>query len=127
MKIVTKITRIFLGIFLLFFGLNGFFHFLPQPEMSAEAGTFLEALASSGYIFPIVGLLEVVVGLLLIVNKFTALALVVIFPILINAFLFHVFLDIPGIGGALIALSLNLFLLIGYKENYKEIFRTDSL
>jgi putative oxidoreductase len=59
----------------------------------------------------------------LLVNKYTALALVVIFPILLNAFLFHLFLDIAGIGGATIAIAMNIFLIFSNKQAYSEILK----
>jgi putative oxidoreductase len=114
-----NISRVIYGIFLLTFGLNGFFSFFPLPEMTEEAGTFMGSLVQTGYILPIVGALQVVVGLLLIVNKFTPLILIVIFPIMLNAFLLHLFLDPAGIAGSLVAIILNVFLFIANKESYK--------
>ena len=38
---ITTITRIFLGLVFTVFGLNGFFNFIPPPEMPAEAGAFV--------------------------------------------------------------------------------------
>jgi putative oxidoreductase len=125
MSKTTTISRIFFGIFLLVFGLNGFLNFNPLPSMTEQAGEFMGALSKAGYIMPIVGILEVIVGLLLIFNKFVPLSLIVIFSIMLNAFLFHLVLDIGGIGGSLIAISLNIFLFIAYKENYKNIFKVN--
>ena len=118
-----NILRVIYGIFLLTFGLNGFFNFFPLPEMTEEAGTFIGSLAQTGYILPIVGVLQVVVGLLLIVNKFTPLILIVIFPIMLNAFLLHLFLDPAGIVGSLVAIILNVFLFIANKESYKNVLQ----
>ena len=118
-----NILRPIYGIFLLTFGLNGFFNFFPLPEMTEEAGTFMGSLAQTGYILPIVGVLQVVVGLLLIVNKFTPLILIVIFPIMLNAFLLHLFLDPAGIAGSLVAIILNVFLFIANKESYKNVLQ----
>ena len=118
-----NILRVIYGIFLLTFGLNGFFNFFPLPEMTEEAGTFIGSLAQTGYILPIVGVLQVVVGLLLIVNKFTPLILIVIFPIMLNAFLLHLFLDPAGIVGSLVAVILNVFLFRANKESYKNVLQ----
>lgn len=123
MKKSKNIMRVIYGIFLLIFGLNNFLHFFPLPEMTAEAGTFAGSLAQTGYIFPIVGGLQAIVGILLIINKFTPLSLIVIFPIMLNAFLLHLFLDPVGIGGSLVAIVLNVFLFIAYKESYKNVLQ----
>ena len=69
----------------------------------------------------IVAIIEIIVGVLLLINKFQSLAIVVIFPVLLNAFLFHLFLDIAGIGGAAIAMAMNIFLFFANKESYKSL------
>jgi len=126
MKIAKIVVRILFGLLLLLFGLNGFLQFMPLPEMSEQAGKFIGALAETGYIFPIIALLEIIVGVLLLSNKYLALALILIFPIILNAFLFHLFLDIPGIGAALIAIASNVFLFFTNKENYKNILQMNN-
>tara|TARA_R110002072_G_scaffold37715_19_gene109981 strand:+ start:6975 stop:7367 length:393 start_codon:yes stop_codon:yes gene_type:complete len=120
------ILSVIYGLFLLIFGLNGFLNFFPLPEMTEEAGTFAGSLAQTGYIFPIVGALQVIVGILLTINKFRPLALIVIFPIMLNAFLLHLFLDPAGIAGSLVAIILNVFLFIVYRESYKNLFQMNS-
>ena len=37
---IFMVLRILLGIFVLVFGLNKFFNFLPMPEMSGDAGAY---------------------------------------------------------------------------------------
>ena len=121
-----NILSVIYGLFLLIFGLNGFLNFFPLPEMTEEAGTFAGSLAQTGYIFPIVGAFQVIVGILLIINKYRPLALIVIFPIMLNAFLLHLFLDPAGIAGSLVAIILNVFLFIAHRESYKNIFQMNS-
>jgi len=123
MKTTIIIARILLGLILLVFGLNSFLQFMPMPQMSAEAGEFMGALAKAGYFFPFIATIEIVIGVLLLINKYTVMALIVLFPILLNALLFHLFLDIAGIGVAALANILNIFLFITNKEKYKEILQ----
>ena len=94
---------------------------MPMPEMTAEAGELIGAMAKAGYFFPIIAIMEIIVGIMLLINKYTALALIVLFPIMLNAFLFHLFLDIAGIGGAALAVTLNIFLVIADKEKYNGV------
>ena len=66
-SIVSKLptaARLFLGLIFTVFGLNGFLGFLPMPQPSAEGGAFLGALATTGYMFPLIKGTEVVAGLL---------------------------------------------------------------
>jgi uncharacterized membrane protein YphA (DoxX/SURF4 family) len=117
------IIRILLGLMLVIFGLNKFLQFMPMPTMPNAAGEFMGALMKSGYIMVIVAIVEIVAGVLLLVNKYQPLVLVILFPVLLNAFLFHLFLDLAGIGGAAFAMAMNIFLFAANKESYKELFK----
>ena len=77
MKIATIIARVLLGLLFLVFGLNAFFHFMPMPPPPKnEAGAFLGALFSSGYLYAI-KCFEVGGGLLLVIGRKVPLGLVV--------------------------------------------------
>ena len=123
MKRAKMIIRILLGLILVTFGLNKFLLFMPMPPMPEAAGEFMGALVKSGYLMIIVAVVEILAGVMLLVNKFQSLALVIVFPVLLNAFLFHLFLDMAGIGGAVVAMAMTIFLMYGNKESYKEIFK----
>ena len=115
---ITLIARILLGIILIIFGLNGFFGFMPPPDVSGEAGKFLGALFESGYIFPVIAAVKLVAGIALLSNRFVALALVIFAPITVNIVLFHLCLDLRGIGPGLVVFLLNLYLLFANREKY---------
>ncbi len=102
-------------------GLNGFFQFMPSPEPTAGMGAYLGALAATGYMFPMISLVEFISGILVLINKYTPLALLVVFTVLINAFLAHIFLDPSTIGMAALAVVLNVTLLVGYKDKYLKL------
>ena len=118
---VFLVVRILLGLILLVFGFNKFFQFLPPFEgMSAEAGNYFAALTSSKTL-TMVAIVEIVAGLALIVNKYGALMAVVLMSVSVNAVLFHATLDPGNIIPALALLLLNLIVMFGYKEKYKDI------
>jgi putative oxidoreductase len=118
------IIRILFGLMLVIFGLNKLLQFMPMPPMPEAAGEFMGALVKSGYLMFIVAIVEVVAGVLLLVNKYQSLALVVVFPVILNAFLFHLFLDLAGVGGAAVAMAMNIFLFLANKESYKSLFNS---
>ena len=118
-------NRIIFGIFLLFFGLNGLFQFAPMPEVGPEAGAFFGAIASAKLFFPIIGIVEVATGVLLLLNKAVPLALVIVFPILFCAVLFHISLNPEGILFALIGIILNCLLFFSFKEKYSTLLSND--
>lgn len=123
MKKANLIIRILFGLMLVIFGLNKFLQFMPMPPMPEAAGEFMGALVKSGYLMIVVAIVEIITGVLLLANKYQSLALIVVFPVILNAFLFHLFLDLPGIGGAAMAISMNIFLLYANKESYYNLLK----
>jgi len=118
----TKLMRILLGAILVIFGLNKFLNFIPVPELPENATAFVTSLGKTGYILQVVGVIEVLIGLLLLLKKWIAFALVVLVPISLNILLFHLFLDIPGISGALLVTLLNGILMYKLWSKYKPLF-----
>ncbi|MFC5045573.1 DoxX family membrane protein [Aquimarina hainanensis] len=123
MKKAQLVIRILLGFMLVIFGLNKFLQFMPMPAMPEAANEFMNALVNSGYLLIIVALIEVIGGIMLLINRYQPLVLVMVFPIIVNAFLFHLFLDPVGIGGAFFASVMNVFLLFANKESYASLFK----
>lgn len=118
----TKLMRILLGAILVVFGLNKFLTFIPAPELPENAANFINSLESTGYVLQVVGAIEVIIGLLLLLNKWVAFALVVLVPISANILLFHLFLDIPGISGALLVTIFNGILMYKLWPKYRPLF-----
>lgn len=118
----TKFARILLGLMLIIFGANKLFQFLPIPPATGAAGDFLNSLGSTGYIFPVIGILEIGIGILLLVKKWVPFALIVLAPISFNILLFHLFLDIPGLGIALLVVLFNTILIYKHWEKYRPLF-----
>ena len=114
--------RILLGAMLIVFGSNKFIGFIPDFEFAnADAGVFFGALADS-YILKTVGFIEVIVGLLLLLNKAVPFALVILAPISINIILFHATLDPANIGPGAFVFLVNAFLIFKYWDRYKTLF-----
>lgn len=112
--------RIILGVFILVFGLNKFLHFIPMEEMSADAGAYFGALVNCKTL-TLVALVEIVAGLALIFNKFGALFALILMSVSVNAVLFHAVLEPGSIAGALVLLVLNIIVIYGYKDKYKDL------
>jgi uncharacterized membrane protein YphA (DoxX/SURF4 family) len=118
----TKIVRIALGLALVVFGANKFLHFIPMETPTGSAGDFMNSLGATGYIFPVVGVLEVIIGAMLLLRKWVAFALILLAPISINILLFHLFLDIPGLSFALLIVIFNGILIFKHWQQYKPLF-----
>ena len=120
----TKIVRIVLGVALVVFGANMIHPFIPMdhPDTNTAAGQFMYSLGATGYIFPVVGFLEVIIGAMLLLKKWVAFALILLVPISLNILLFHMFLDIPGISIALVIVIFNGILIFKHWPQYKPLF-----
>ena len=124
MKLVNTIIRIGLGLMLLVFGLNKFFWFMPDFEFGDNVGAaqLFQAFTDSGYMWPLVGGLEIIVGVRFITKKFFPAALLALIPISVNIVLFHAVLDPPNIGPALLVAILNGYFIYRNWNNYKLLF-----
>ena len=118
---VPTAARILLGLVFLVFGLNGFLGFLPMPEHPGPAGAFLGALAATGYMFPLIKGTEVVVGLLLLSNRFVPLALTVLAPVMVNIVAFHAAFEPATLGMPIALTALQLYLAWAYRESFRAV------
>ena len=102
------------------FGLNGFLNFIPPPStpMSAGAIAFSGAMMKTGYLFQMVAGTQVIVGILLLANRFVPLALALIAPVIVNIIAFHAFLAPAGIVPGIIVTALEIYLAWSYRNAY---------
>ena len=122
MKIVILIARLLLGLICVVFGLNGFLNFLSMgPMPTGLAGQFVGALILSHY-FWAVAALQIIGGVLLLVNRFVPLGLVLLGPVIVNILLYHVFLNPAGIGLAIVVAILWLIVFYGHRQYFSGIF-----
>jgi uncharacterized membrane protein YphA (DoxX/SURF4 family) len=124
MKYVIVIVRVLLGLLFVVFGSNAFLHFMgPPPPMQGQAGAFMTALMSSGYIY-VIAVLQVLGGLCLLLGaRFVPLGLTLLGPVIVNIVLFHVFLEPHGMPMAVVISALALFLLWIYRFKFPAIFQ----
>jgi hypothetical protein len=118
----TKIVRIALGLALVIFGANKLINFIPMEAPTGSAGDFMSSLNATGYIFPVLGVLEVIIGAMLLLKKWVAFALILLAPISINILLFHLFLGISGLPVAVVILLFNAILIYKHWQQYKPLF-----
>ncbi|NMH27733.1 DoxX family membrane protein [Flavobacterium silvaticum] len=118
----TMIVRILLGLILVVFGSNKLVHFLPMQMPTGSAADFMNSLGATGYIFPVVGVLEVFIGLMLLLKKWVPFVIILLAPISINILLFHLFLDIPGVVAALLVVAFNGILIYKHWRLYRPLF-----
>lgn len=118
----TKVIRYLLAFILIVIGLNKFLNFIPVPSLPEDASSFMGSLKATGYILPVVGVIEILIGLLLLFNRWFAFAVLALVPISVNVLLYHLFLDIPTIGIAALVTVINFILIYKLWPKYKPLF-----
>ena len=118
----TMLVRICLGIMLVVFGSNKLLHFIPMDAPTGTAGEFMSSLNATGYIFPLLGILEVFIGLMLLLKKWVPFAIILLAPISVNILLFHLFLELPGVAVALLIAIFNGILIYKHWKLYRPLF-----
>lgn len=114
-------ARVILGFMFLVFGLNGFFNFMPLPAYEGASAQFLGGLAAASYFFPMLKGLEVILGLMLLSNRFVPLALTVLAPITFNILTFHLFLAPAGSGMILFIVALQVYAMVSWRKAYSGV------
>jgi uncharacterized membrane protein YphA (DoxX/SURF4 family) len=125
-RIAAHAARILLGLVFFVFGLGGLLNWFPPPPpetLPPKLVAFDAAMRSSGYLFELVKGTEAVMGLLLLANRFVALALVILAPVILNIVLVHVFLAPSGMPIAIIVLALELYLAWVHRRAYGELLK----
>lgn len=126
-RFLPAIGRVLLGLPMLVFGLLDAFHPMPSPPNMAEgAKAFSLALAQTGYMMPMIGIVLAVSGALLVINRFVPLALLLLAPFFVNSLLFHLFLEHSGLVPAGIFTALELAVAWAYRGTFCGVLRAKN-
>jgi putative oxidoreductase len=116
MKYASMAATYLLGLVFLIFGLNGFFHFIPIPEMTGTAGTFMGAMVESKFMM-VVKVFEVGIAAAILLNFKRPLMYVLLMPITVCILLFHLLMAGDPIM-AIVLFALNALLLWENRASY---------
>jgi Na+/H+ antiporter NhaD/arsenite permease-like protein len=112
------IARVLMGLAFLFFGVMGLFQLMKAPDnLPEDIKKINAALTMAGYM-KVASVTMVLVGLLLLINRFVPLALALIAPILAGILTYHIATSPSMIGpGAFLSL-LELYLAWSYRKAF---------
>jgi hypothetical protein len=126
-RIATAIVRILLGLMFLVFGLNGFLNFIPTPkDIPADQMAVVEGLMKGGYLTVVSGT-EVLVAVLLLLNRFVPLALTLLAPIIVGILTFHIAIAPKTIGPGIVVLVMELYLAWTYRGAFRPMLAVRML
>lgn len=124
------VARVLLGLIFFVFGLNGFLNFIPTPppeQLPKAIVEFTTAMMNTGYFLKFVKGTEVLVGALLLLNRFVPLALTILAPVIVNIVAIHAFLAPSGLGMAIVILALELYLAWAYRSAFRAMLGANVL
>ena len=127
MKIAAMVARYLLGFVFTVFGLNGFFHFIPQPPISEPLGIQYMTVLGTAHYFVLVFLIQLVCGICLLANRFVPLALAFLAPVIVNILLFHSLMNPEGIGAGVLVTVLWIVLFLRYRSAFAGLFQAKPL
>ena len=124
MKGAVLFARFIFGGWFVFAGLNFWFRFIPQPYGNTDVAIAFTTSLIDTQLFHIVKAIEFVCGVLILMNRFTALALAAIFPIAFTVGFFnaHLMGGPVGWGIAAVVVGVNLFLIWAYRQYFIPLF-----
>ena len=134
LKIAIVILRIGLGGLFVYGGIQKFIPKPPRPQTEVPADlpesvvkikTYIDGLKQTEYFWPMLGVVEFVAGALLISQYLALLGAVLLMPVTINIFLFHLFLKPDDVGDLILTtlyLLANMAIIGWYYPSLKATF-----
>lgn len=88
-----------------------------------EARAFIDSMKETGYLYTLLGMTEVIVGLAIIAGLFIPLALTILAPISVNIFAYYLFLFQDRMIMDVLVVAAHLYLAWVYRESYMPLFK----
>ena len=124
-KVFIVISTLF-GLMMLNSGLNKIFSYMPMPEFPPEAANVMMAFVESGWIFPLLAFAEITGGILIALPKTRALGAVILFPVTVGVFLFHLVNAPEGMIMGIVLLLINLWVIYENREKYLSMIQKQA-
>lgn len=121
MKIVTIIARILMGVIFIIFGANLVHPFLHLPMPTGPAGQMMTGLYETHFLI-LIGLCQVIGGLLMLIGLYVTLGLVILGPVLVCIIFYHFVVVPSGIPMALFMTLLWCLVAWAHKHHLAGIF-----
>ena len=93
------------------------------PEQLNVGNLLIDGMKATGYLYTLLGITEVVAGLALLSNRFVPLTLLILTPIVVNIFAYHLFLAVAGLPIAILLLFGHISLIVAYFPAYRTLLK----
>jgi uncharacterized membrane protein YphA (DoxX/SURF4 family) len=120
-KILFVVALLF-GLLFINAGLNKFFNYMPMPEnMAEETLRDFRAMKEIVWLMPLLGLTEIIGGLLIIFPQKRALGAVILFPIVVGIVLTHIFVDRSGLPMSIVVAAILGWIIFENRDAYEPL------
>lgn len=119
MKIVKIIICVLFGLMFINAGLNKFFNYMPMPELTKAQIEIFGAFMKITWLMPLVGIVEIVGGLLFAIPKYRALGAIVILPVMVGILVHAITMDPSALAMVSVLALINLWMIIDNWNKYK--------
>lgn len=123
-KKILFILSLLFGLIMINGGLDKWFHYMPMPENIPQSlVTAFTAFTQIGWLLPLVGLAEILGGLLIIFPKTRALGALILLPVFSGILLVNTVTDTSGLPIVIILLAILGWILFDNKQKYLQLIR----
>jgi uncharacterized membrane protein YphA (DoxX/SURF4 family) len=121
-KILFVVCLLF-GLLFINAGLNKFFNYMPVPkDMPQNAMAMFGAIMQIKWLMPLIGIVEIIGGILIIIPRYRALGAVIIFPVMVGILLTALSLS-SGLPMVLGLWAVLIWVIIENRERYLPMIR----
>lgn len=122
-KKILFIACLLFGLMFINAGLNKFLNYMPVPkDMPPNAMAMFGAIMQIKWLMPLIGIAEIIGGILVIIPRFRALGAVIIFPVMVGILLTVISLS-SGIPMVLVLWAVLIWVLFENREKYFPMIR----
>jgi uncharacterized membrane protein YphA (DoxX/SURF4 family) len=117
------IACLLFGLMFINAGLNKFLNYMPVPkDMPPNAMAMFGAIMQIKWLMPLIGIAEIIGGILVIIPRFRALGAVIIFPVMVGILLTVISLS-SGLPMVLVLWAVLIWILFENREKYFHMIR----
>lgn len=121
-KILFVLALLF-GLMFINSGLNKFFKYMPVPdELPEELVKDFQAIMEISWLYPLVGIIEIMGGILIIVPKTRAAGALFILPLMVGILAIHLSVAPEGLIVAILLAIILIWIMWENKEKYRALF-----
>ena len=123
-KKILFVLSILFGLMFINAGLNKFLNYIPVPkDMPEKLVKVMGASMEIGWLMPLVGIAEIVGGILFITNRYRALGALIILPVMVGVILTNVMYAPSGLPMVLALTAILIWAIIDNREKYLPLVR----